>query len=177
MHIPRQPDAARVVHPGRGMGSYALRARRQHLVRELRTVIYWQRLVQARTDLVVAGLLYSAAVPAERHPTPPATGPAVPDDDGDLHALACPPEGLDLTRLIGGLGLLGDGPGAHLDRLRRATVTLTARRRSLQDDLDAVTLALHERLAADGADDRGRVGDVAQPVVVAASTLGDPVGT
>ncbi len=176
MHIPRQPDAARVVHPGRGIGSDALRVRRQHLVGQLRTVVYWQRLVRARTDLVVAGLLYAAPAPTDRLLAPPATG-AVVDDDGDLHDLVSPPEGLDTTRLLGGLGLAGDGPGAHLDRLRQATVTLTARRRSLQDDLDAVTLALHERLAADGADDQGRAYDVAQPVVVASSTVGDPVGT
>ena len=173
MHIPRQPDGAR------GAGADGLRGRRQALVRQVRTVAYWQRLVQARTDLVVAGLLYNAPpVPGGRTlpvtlgaPTPatgvhtatvltPAgsawagsapggAGRTTPADGDDLHHLAEPPEGLDVARLLS-CAEDADGPGARLERLRDAADLLARRRRRLDEELDAVTLALHDRLAADG---------------------------
>lgn len=186
MHIPRQPDAFRMVHAGRltgsagagtpavrgpaTLGSEGLRARRQHLIGQRRSVAYWQRLVQARTDLLVAGLLYCAPVPSARDlpgaPLSPepwaARGPELqpgsddlPDGRDDLHALASPPDGLDVVRLLGAPGGPGgalDGPGAHLDRLRSAAATLASHRRGLDYELDAVTLALHRSLAEDGAD-------------------------
>ena len=157
MRIPRQVDGSRTTT----QGADGLRARRQHLVGQLRAVAYWQRLVQARTDLLVAGLLYAAPVPVvtpreglvehdEHH------AHDVPEDHvrpADLNQLAAPPEGLDLELLVGGAPHgLGAGAGVHLDRLRSVAAVLSAHRRGLDDELDAVTLALHDRLAADGAD-------------------------
>lgn len=166
MHIPTQPDGSRAPDAAAPAGVDGLRARRRRLVGQLRAVAYWQRLVQARTDLVVAGLLYSATpvlgsrslpVPARPvGPVGPAAWPAAGADD--LHLLAHPPAGVDVARLLHGLASPGGdgGPGAHLDRLREATTLLAGRRRSLEDELDAVTLALHDRLATDGADEPHR---------------------
>lgn len=165
MRIPRQVDGSRTTT----QGIDGLRARRQHLVGQLRTVAYWQRLVQARTDLLVAGLLYGAPVPVVDPPEGLVEHDEhhvhdVPEDHvrpADLHQLAPPPEGLDVDLLVGGPQRgLGGGTGAHLDRLRSVAAMLTAHRRGLDDELDAVTLALHDRLAADGWDG-GDGGDTA----------------
>ncbi|MGJ7439798.1 hypothetical protein [Aquipuribacter sp. MA13-6] len=171
MHIPRQTDgsreraARRTGHEGSGatavpgpaaLGADGLRARLERLVAQQRAVTYWQRLVQARTDLVVAGLLYGTPVPAARtlaattlggaDQARPATPPCAQDPD-DLHALATPPDGLDVAGLLGVVSLDGDGPGGHLDRLRVAAGLLAHRRCVLEAELDAVTLALQDRLA------------------------------
>ena len=127
---------------------------------QLRGVGYWQRLVQARTDLQVAGLLYAAPVPtsaaAITTSAPRPQGPWAPGTHGeeDLTTLTAPPAGLDV------MGLLGAGtrdPGAQLDRLREVALVLVRRSMSLQEELDTVTSALHETLARDGAAD-GTVG-------------------
>lgn len=172
MHIPRQTDgsherAARRTGPeGSGgtavpgpaaLGADGLRARREHLLVQRRAVTYWQRLVQARTDLVVAGLLYGTPVPFARTlaaatltgptdaaPTPSSAGP---DDADDLHALAAPPDGLDVSGLLGVVSLDGDGPGCHLERLRLAAGLLAHRRCLLDTELDAIGLALQDLLA------------------------------
>jgi hypothetical protein len=159
MRIPRQVDGARTTP----QGVDGLRASRQQLIGQLRAVAYWQRLVQARTDLVVAGLLYSAPVPVPGPPVALAehwarTGPAAEDPTraAELRWLAEPPEDLEVGLLVGGLDRgLGDGAGEHLDRLRRVASGLAAHRRGLDDELDAVTLALHDRLALDGAEEVG----------------------
>jgi hypothetical protein len=120
-------------------------------VGQLRSVGYWLRLVQARTDLSVAGLLYTAPVPAAVPARRPwdAAGPAG-TDGADLTDLASPPEGVDVQRLLG--AACQDSPGAHLERLREVTLVLVRRSRTLQEELDVVTMALHERLALDGAE-------------------------
>lgn len=189
MHIPRQADGERADRTDGALsraalapvsGVDALRTRRRHLVQQLRAVVYWQRLVQARTDLLVAGLLYTSPVPASGRlsvdagadplaglvwglaPTaPPAhvgvsAGPA-PADPSDLHALGCPPEGMDLDRLLDGIAAPGGtatgGTGEHLARLRGTAALLAAHHGEVQDELDLVTSALHEHLAADGAEE------------------------
>ena len=205
MHIPTQPDGPREpradrrtghedavapvtpVVPGPApTGTEGLRARRQHLVGQLRTVTYWQRLAQARVDLVVAGLLYGAPAPTTTRWTAPAgprtaaalgalvaglpglrgPGPveatdATPADD--LHALAAPPEGLDVSLLIGP-GSDGAGPGARLDRLRRSSALLAGRRRVLEEELDAVTQVLHDRLASDGDEAGYQASEAVEPL-------------
>ena len=147
MRIPRQSDrsrATRAEHPDDAAG---LRARRHHLVEQLRAVGYWQRLVQARTDLLVAGLLYSAPVPTALARSDRPAGTVA--DEADLAGLANPPEGLDVRCLLAGAA--ADGPGAQLDRLRAVTSELVRRSRALLEELDVVTTALHEQLARDGA--------------------------
>ena len=153
MHIPRQSDGSTARPTVRAAGAAELRARRRHLVGQLRSVGYWLRLVQARTDLSVAGLLYTAPVPAAVPARRPwdAAGPVVTDDgDADLSGLAAPPEGVDVQRLLG--AACQESPGAHLERLREVTLVLVRRSRALQEELDVVTMALHERLALDGAE-------------------------
>lgn len=148
MHIPRQSDGPPARTPVRAEGADELRARRRHLVGQLRSVGYWQRLVQARTDLSVAGLLYSAPAPA---PVPAPVRAEVPSaEDAGPDGLQTPPEGVDIGRLLG--GACADGPGADLDRLREVTLVLVRRSRALQEELDVVTTALHDRLARDGAE-------------------------
>lgn len=162
MRIPRQPDGPAPA------GADDLRARRSHLVDRLRTLAYWQRLVQARVDLVVAGLLYRApAAPSTAWTAPvAASGPTSGDPGVEyLHALSAPPEGLDVTLLIGCTPQEDGGPGAYLEQLRRTSLLLLGRRRQLEDELDAVTLALHDRLACDGAEDRHRARGTAAPLV------------
>lgn len=148
MHIPRQSDRSRAPRGESLDGAAELPARRRHLIDQLRTVGYWQRLVRARTDLSVARLLYCA-------PVPTAVGygswfAGTIGDDADLAALATPPEGLDVEQLLGGAG--PEGPGAQLDRLREVASVLVRRSHALQEELDVVTLALHASLARDGAD-------------------------
>ena len=58
-----------------------------------------------------------------------------------------------MARLLGGTP--DESTGATLDRLRQVSVVLVRRHRCLQDELDEVTAALHERLALDGADQAG----------------------
>lgn len=154
MHIPRQPDAREVdrvpcrtvVASPTPVAASALRVRRDHLVAELRTVTYWQRLVQARTDLAVAGLLYTAPVPAF------ATRAAVtaPGVAGPWHRLDAPaPAGMDLAALLYQVGPLDGGPegtGRHLEQLRSTSLQLLARHHDLSEQLDAVNAALHEEL-------------------------------
>lgn len=144
MRIPRQATPGdRSAVPGSpgtgGSGVDALQARLEGLVGDVRTVEYWQRLVQARTDLVVAGLLYGAPVPttAER-----LVGGAASHD-------ATPPEGevVGLDRVLADLAPLEcseDGPGAHLERLRRTAARLSERRHHLVAEVDAVSLALRD---------------------------------
>lgn len=156
MHIPRQTDGHEVDRlpwrTGHGtdvcatVGVTALRTRRDRLVGELRNVSYWQRLVQARTDLVVAGLLYTAPVPTMRVAPPP------PSQCHDVDAAV--PEGMDLARLlceVGPLDLGRSGPGHHLEQLRRTALELSGRHQELAEELDAVNLALHDLLLDRGA--------------------------
>lgn len=148
MRIPRQADGGRATTSGVD----GLRARRQDLISRLRTVAYWQRLAQGRTDLLVAGLLYGAPVPLVRRPLSVVAGSAAAEPVDDARP-ALPPEGLDVDLLLGGSATRCD-PGSHLDRLRGAALLLTGHRIALEDELDAVTLALHDLLAVDGADER-----------------------
>jgi hypothetical protein len=152
MHIPRQPSAddragpvaptwdgpARAVLPVAATpGAQVLRGRLEELVTELRALGYWQRLVQARTDLVVAGLLYGAPVPTTTERL--AAGAEAHD--------AAAPEGVDVDRLLADLAPLGcseAGPGEHLERLRRTTVRLAERRRHLLEEVAATELALQD---------------------------------
>ncbi|WP_380169457.1 hypothetical protein [Jannaschia sp. R86511] len=204
MHIPRQPDGSREHHadrrdgraaagrPGSGpaaTGTEGLRTRRRDLVTQQRAVGYWQRLVQARVDLVVAGLLYGAPVPAasalaaglgvpltrdRARDTDP--GPCAGPDLADLHALAEPPEGLDVSALLG-RHRADEGPGAQLQRLRQAALLLAGRRHALDEELDAVTLALHDRLARDGAEPEVTGADDTGAAGAAVGTrAGAPVG-
>ena len=149
MRIPRQSDGsgARVENPDDVAG---LRARRRHLIAQLRAVGYWQRLVQARTDLSVAGLLYCAPVPGGVV-GPGWVGTPFGDeaDTADVSGLGTPPEGLDVPRLLG--EPVPDGPGAQLDRLRQVAIGLACRNRTVREELDVVTTALHAQLARDGA--------------------------
>jgi hypothetical protein len=134
MHIPRQSDGSTARPTVRAAGAAELRARRRHLVGQLRSVGYWLRLVQARTDLSVAGLLYTAPVPAAVPARRPwdAAGPVGTDDgDADLSGLAAPPEGVDVQRLLG--AACQESPGAHLERLREVTLVLVRRSRALQE--------------------------------------------
>lgn len=193
MHIPRQADGPRAaLTDGGPVGTVVapparvdvLRTRRRHLVHQLRAVVYWQRLVQARTDLLVAGLLYTSPAPglgdpsvdggdplvglvwdlAPVAPVPPADIPPVGpasgsgEDPSDLHALGQAPDGMELDRLLDGIAAPGEGPGGtgeHLARLRATATLLAEHRGEVQDELDLVTLALHEQLAADGAEGAG----------------------
>ncbi|MFC3689600.1 hypothetical protein [Aquipuribacter hungaricus] len=155
MQIPRQADRSRAPRAERLDGAAELRARRRHLVEQLRGVGYWQRLVQARTDLQVAGLLYACPVPAAVRPAPPspaaaAWSPSTLGDDDGLTALVPPPAGLDVLGLVGGVPT---DPGAQLGRLRDVALVLVRRSRALQQELDSVTAALHACLARDGAVD------------------------
>lgn len=149
MHIPRQTDGSGAGAAVRTDDAAQLRARRRRLVGQLRAVGYWQRLVQARTDLSVAGLLYAAPVPAAL----PSTGWSVTTvgDDADLSGLSAPPDGVDVARLLA--GACAEGPGLHLDRLREVSGLLVRRSRVLQEELDLVTTALHGRLVLDGTDE------------------------
>ena len=147
MRIPRQSDrsrATRAEHPDDAAG---LRARRHALVEQLRAVGYRQRLVQARTDLLVAGLLYCAPVPTA--PSRSGWPAGTVGDETDLDGPATHPEGLDIVCLLGSAA--ADGPGAQLDRLRQVTSELVRGSRALREELDVVTTALHQRLARDGA--------------------------
>lgn len=151
MRIPRQSDTSSARTAERAAGAAVLRAHRRHLTGQLRSVGYWQRLVQARTDLSVAGLLYGAPVPTGGSTPAHAGGPPrTGEDDHDLSGLLVPPEGVDVGRLLQAVG--PEGTGAHLERLRGVALVLAGRRRALQTDLDVVTAALHEQLASDGAD-------------------------
>lgn len=149
MHIPRQTDGSGGAGAVRADDLAELRARRRRLVGQLRAVGYWQRLVQARTDLSVAGLLYAAPVPTAL----PATGwsAGTDGDDTDLSGLSAPPDGLDVARLLAGSS--ADGPGLHLDRLREVSGLLVRHSRALQEELDLITTALHGRLLLDGTED------------------------
>lgn len=170
MHIPSQADRSGAAHAGAtpaGEGAAApveeLRARRLHLVQQLRSVGYWQRLVRARTDLLVAGLLYGAPVPGAPTWVPPAAGGPDLHDLPGLDDLSEPPEGLDLGHLLeapGGSGRVQAEEGERLDRLRAAATVLAGRSRGLQEELDEVTVALHHRLASDGADEARPTGPV-----------------
>jgi len=165
MQLPRQSDRSRASRAEHLDDAAGLRARRHHLVEQLRAVGYWQRLVQARTDLLVAGLLYSSPVPTSlaRSGWPAGTV----GDDADLNGLATPPEGLDVRCLLAGVA--AEGPGAQLDRLREVTSELVHRSRALLEELDVVTTALHEQLARDGA---ATPAPAAVPVPVPTHTLG-----
>ena len=168
MRIPRQSDGsgARVEHPDDAAG---LRARRRHLVAQLRAVGYWQRLVQARTDLAVAGLLYCAPVPgAAVGPGWVGTPSGDEADPADLSGLDTPPDGLDVRRLLG--EPVAGGPGAQLDRLRQVAIGLACRSLTVREELDVITTALHAQLARDGA--------AAPPAASSTSTRsGSAVGT
>ena len=168
MQIPRQSDGRRAPGAVPADAAAGLRTRRRHLVEQLRSVGYWQRLVQARTDLLVAGLLYAAPVPAA---VPPGGGHPCGEGDGDLAGLASPPEGVDVAGLLA--GTCAAGPGAHLDRLREVSLVLVRRSRALQEELDTVTSALHAQLALDGAGE-APAGD-AVPGVERFAGTGDPV--
>ena len=156
MHIPRQSGRSPGPRSERVDGAVELRARRTRLLAQLSAVGYWQQLVRARTDLCVAGLLYAS-------PVPTAVPTAVPGSDwcactvgGDVHlmALAIPPDGLDVQRLLG--DVVSGGRGEQLERLREVASVLVRRSRALQEELDVLSTALHESLAGDGAD-QGRV--------------------
>ncbi len=169
MQIPRQSDGSRTHGAGPADAAAGLRTRRRHLVEQLRSVGYWQRLVQARTDLLVAGLLYAAPVPSAV--LPGAGHPGRPGD-GDLAGLSSPPEGVDVAGLLA--GTCAEGPGAHLDRLREVSLVLVRRSRALQEELDVVTTALHAQLALDGADEPAAEPSLAGGAQLA-GTAGDQV--
>ncbi|WP_336921435.1 hypothetical protein [Aquipuribacter sp. SD81] len=153
MRIPRQPsadDRTRLAAgpvpatgaDGAAPGGSLLQDRLAGLVDELRAVGYWQRLVQARTDLVVAGLLYGSPVPTQAGPH--RLDPRVDDEPSLLAA------GMDLERLLADLAPLcsaGAGPGEHLERLRGSATRLAARRRHLLSEVEALELALQDAAA------------------------------
>ena len=158
MHIPRQYG------PAEGALTPEAQRHREHLEHELRRTAYWRRLVQARLDLVVAGLLYAAPAPSpaatagmvRSDPLRPArrAGDEAADEVSALSFEA--PLGLDVSYLLDG-GSADRGPdwrsgatppdtGTRLDRLRQVLRLLTDAERALVAELHAVTPALREEV-------------------------------
>lgn len=160
MHIPQQ------YAPTSRVPTSAAQRHREHLEHELRRTVYWRRLVQARLDLVVAGLLYAAPSPtqvatADMVRTDPLRPTHDPDDDDRTGAAPLSfeaPVGLDLSYLLDGSCRDRDGdgrgrcasgtpsdPGARLDRLREVSRLLADHERSVVAELHAVAPVLQER--------------------------------
>lgn len=155
MHIPRQyAPAQRALTPD----AQQHREHLEHLEHELRRTAYWRRLVQARLDLVVAGLLYAAPAPTpaategmvRTDPLRPAraAGDGTGPTDGAPLSFAAP-LGLDVSYLLDGGGRDGDGrgtpatdTGTRLDRLRQVSRLLTDHERTLLAELHALAPVL-----------------------------------
>lgn len=161
MHIPRQyAPAQQVLSPD-------VQRHRERLADELRRTVYWSRLVQARLDLLVAGLLYAAPSPTQAavadmhradplrhlHPLRHLDSTCGQLSDGPSLSMSAP-MGMDLSYLLDGGPLGSDGEaegrgapgvptdtGDRLDRLRATSRLLAQHERSLLVELGIVTPA------------------------------------